>query len=114
VLVELSGGGHEDAAPNIEPGEPVLVYLRDPHERLWGVLRALEPSGVTLEGIDLASFDDWARQVERGATAVGPSVLFFPMQRVERLLLDRASGDLPSLADRFLGRTGRSVRDVLG
>jgi methylmalonyl-CoA/ethylmalonyl-CoA epimerase len=114
VLVEISGGGAPSSSPSIGPGQPVLVYLRDPHERVWGVLRALEPSGVTLEGIDLASFDDWAAQVERGATAVGPSVLFFPMQRVERLLLDRASGDLPSLAERFLARTGKSVRDVLG
>jgi len=99
----------------IGAGDAVLLYLREPHERMWGVLRALEPSGVTLEGIDLASFDDWAAQVELGdAAAVGPSVLFFPMHRVERLLLDRPSGDLPSLADRFVARTGKRVRDVLG
>jgi methylmalonyl-CoA/ethylmalonyl-CoA epimerase len=115
VLVEVAGGAPSAGTPRLEPSRPVLLYLRDPHEKIWGVLRALEPTGVTLEGIDLASFEDWTAQVERGETAaVGPSVLFFPMHRVERLLLDRPSGDLPSLADRFLARTGRSVRDVLG
>jgi methylmalonyl-CoA/ethylmalonyl-CoA epimerase len=114
VLIEISEALPGAGGSRIGPGQPVLLYLREPHERMWGVLRALEPSGVTLEGIDLASFDDWAAQVERGdAAAVGPSVLFFPMHRVERLLLDRPSGDLPSLADRFLSRTGKRVRDVL-
>ena len=44
---------------------------------------------------------------------VGPSVLFVPIGRLEKILLDRSSGDLPSLADRFLRRTGRRVEDVL-
>jgi methylmalonyl-CoA/ethylmalonyl-CoA epimerase len=115
VLVEVAGRSPAAGPSSLGPGQPVLLYLRDPHEKLWGVLRALDTTGVTVEGIDLASFEDWAAQVERrDASAVGPSVLFFPMHRVERLLLDRPSGDLPSLADRFLARTGRSVRDVLG
>jgi methylmalonyl-CoA/ethylmalonyl-CoA epimerase len=115
VLVEVAAGSPSAGPSRLEPGRPALLYLRDPHERLWGVLRAMEPTGVTIEGIDLASFEDWTAQVERReSAAVGPSVLFFPMHRVERLLLDRPSGDLPSLADRFLARTGRSVRDVLG
>ncbi len=115
VLIELSEALPGADGARIAPGQPVLIYLREPHERMWGVLRGLEPSGVILEGIDLASFDDWAAQVDRGeGAAVGPSLLFFPMHRVERLLLDRPSGDLPSLADRFLARTGRHVRDVLG
>ena len=66
-----------------------------------------------LQGIDLASFDAWVGQIERGEPAVGPSVLFLPMRRVEKLLLDRASGELPSLADRFLRRVGRPVQQVL-
>ena len=81
---------------------------------LWGVLRRMDPAGVIVEGIDLASFDDWIAQIERGEeSVVGPSLVFVPMGRVERLLLDRASGHLPSLADRFERRTGRSVQDVL-
>ena len=78
------------------PGSTVLLYLREPQEKLWGVLRKLDPSGVVLEGIDLASFDDWIAQIERQEeSVVGPSVLFVPMGRLEKILLDRSSGSLP-------------------
>lgn len=115
VLVELvqarpSASGAHDVAP----GCPVLLYLREPQEKLWGVLRRLDSAGVVLEAIDLASFDDWVAQIEQGEESViGPSLLFVPMTRVEKILLDRASGHLPSLADRFHRRTGRSVQEVL-
>ena len=78
------------------------------------MLRRLDPSGVVLWGIDLASFDDWVAQVEGGEeSVVGPSVLFVPMARLERILLDRSSGELPSLAQRFSQRTGSAVEDLL-
>ena len=117
VLVELVED--EAAARRVEdpfaPGRAVLAYLGDPPEKLWGLVRRLDASGVVLEGIDLGSFDDWIGQVERGEEGIGgPSVLFLPMRRIERLLLDRPSGELPSLSDRFLRRVGRSVQDVLG
>jgi methylmalonyl-CoA epimerase len=118
VLVELVQ--HLGDAPaaagesKIIPGATVLLYLREPQEKLWGVLRGLEPSGVLVEGIDLASFDDWVAQIERGEdNVVGASVLFMPMGRVEKIMLDRSSGDLPSLAERFERRTGRTVQEVL-
>lgn len=117
VLLELvqrprAGGSGPD---DIAPGAPVLAYLRDPSEKLWGVLRRLDAAGVVVEAIDLSSFEDWMAQVERREeSVVGPSVMFVPMGRIERLLLDRSSGELPSLAERFERRTGRSVLDVLG
>lgn len=116
VLVELvEKKGEARAETDIGPGSRVLAYLREPQEKLWGLLRKLDPSGVVLEGVDLGSFDDWAAQIEQDEpTVVGPSLLFIPMGRIERLLLDRPSGVLPSLADRFLQRTGRTVEEVLG
>lgn len=113
VLVELVERVGASGAQAFEPGEPVLAYLSEPQEKLWGVLRRLDPSGIVIEGLDLASFDGWVSQVERGEEGIGPSVLFVPMRRVEKLLLDRPSGELPSLADRFRGRVGRSVQDVI-
>jgi len=115
VLIELvSARQGEPTAARLEPGSAVLLYLRDPQEKLWGVLRRLDATGVLLEGIDLGSFDDWVAQLERDETSVvGASVIFIPMTRLERILLDRSSGDLPSLADRFERRTGRTVQDVL-
>ena len=116
VLVELvekaASGGRRGTG--IQPGDPVLVYLRDPQEKLWGVLRDRDTAGLTLEGMDLASFDAWTRQVERGEEGITPSTLFLPMVRVERLLLDRGTPSLPSLSEGFQRRTGRSVQDVLG
>ncbi len=114
VLVELVERPEAEPA-TLVPGAPVLVYLRDPHEKMWGLLRARDASGLVVEGMDLASFEDWMRQIERGEPASpGPSVAFLPMGRVERVLLDRSQGGLPSLADRFRQRTGRRVADVIG
>ena len=96
------------------PGTPVLLYLHNPTEKLWGVLRRLDATGVVIEGIDLSSFDDWVAQVEQqDERAAGPSVLFVPMGRLEKILLDRPSGSLPSMAQRFEQRTGMTVQQAL-
>lgn len=115
VLIELvEAAGAPRGTSDIVPGQAVLVYLREPQEKLWGILRRLDGSGLVVEGIDLTSFDDWVAQIERGEdSVVGPSVLFVPLLRLERILLDRSSGKLPSLAERFHDRTGRRVQDVL-
>jgi len=111
-LVEARARGRE--ASDLRPGSPVLLYLQQPQEKLWGVLRKMDANGVVLEGIDLGSFDGWVAQLEREEdSVVGPSVLFVPMMRLEKILLDRSSGDLPSLAERFERRIGRTVQDVL-
>jgi methylmalonyl-CoA/ethylmalonyl-CoA epimerase len=116
VLVELvekpAHPGH--ARSTIGAGDAVLLYLRDPHEKMWGVLRERDASGLTVEGLDLASFDSWTTQVERGEEGIRPSLFFLPMARVERVLLDRGTPSLPSLSDGFLRRTGRTVQSELG
>ncbi len=112
VLVELVQA--PAAAPEFSPGSSVLLYLREPQEKLWGVLRRMDATGIVIEALDLASFDAWTGQVVAGDPApVGPSTLFVPLLRVERVALDEASGELPSLAERFARRTGRSVQSVL-
>lgn len=114
VLVELVAATEPEAAPrDVVAGEAVLLYLREPQEKLWGVLQRLDATGAVLEGLDLASFDSWLGQLERGETdIVGPSVFFVPMTRVEKILLDRSSGPLPSLAERFEQRIGRTVQQL--
>ena len=116
VLVELvEKPARAGTGPaGIGAGDAVLVYLRDPHEKMWGVLRERDASGLTVQGLDLASFDAWTAQVERGETGITPSVLFLPMARVERVLLDRGTPHLPSLSEGFLRRTGRTVQNELG
>ncbi|HSB60581.1 MAG TPA: hypothetical protein VLI67_02605 [Vicinamibacteria bacterium] len=96
------------------PGVPVVLYLHSPREKLWGVLVSLQPAGIVIRGLDLAVFDDWVRQEQRGEEGIGLSTLFYPMSRVERMERDETSGPLESLADRFERQVGRSVFEVLG
>ncbi|MBI2956817.1 MAG: hypothetical protein HYY26_05855 [Acidobacteria bacterium] len=88
----------------------VIVSLHDPKEKIWGQLIALTPSGVTVRGIDVNSFEDFIRQVkDPEAGAVGLATIFYPMQRVERIALDEAVGRIPSLAEMFERQVGRSL-----
>jgi hypothetical protein len=99
----------------IAPDSIVLVYLREPKERVWGILRRLDAVGVTVEGFDVDGFDAWLRAVVAGADGGEQmSEIFFPMPRVERILLDRPSAGVPALAERFAERMGLSVLDYLG
>jgi len=116
VLVEVveRAGGSRARRAGLAPGDPVLAYLRDPQEKVWGVLRDRDATGVTIEGMDLASVDAWTSQVEKGQSGIAPSVLFFPIGRLERLLLDRGTTELPSLSETFERRTGRRVVEAMG
>lgn len=116
VLIELveKPGLPPGGRAGIGTGDAVLISLREPHEKMWGVLRERDGSGLTVEGLDVASFDAWTAQVERGEEGIAPSVYFLPMARVERVLLDRGTPSLPSLSEGFLRRTGRTVASVLG
>ena len=99
----------------IRPGAVVILYLKEPKERFWGILRSLDSTGSSVLGVDLHAFDDWLRQVADGLNpGITPSLVFFPLQRVEKILLDMPSGEIPSLVDRFESRTGRDLLAFLG
>ncbi len=96
-------------------GRPVVLYLDNPREKVWGLLIQIGAAGVLLRGLDLAVFDDWLRQeARRGEAEVALTTVFYPMARVARMELDETSGQIPSCAERFLSAVGRSVYDVLG
>jgi hypothetical protein len=94
-------------------GTIVLVTLNTPREKFWGAVLTISPPGVSIRGIDLNSFEDFARLVKAGEN-VTPASVFFPMHRVERIELDARNGDIPSLAERFENRTGRSLESLSG
>jgi hypothetical protein len=92
----------------------VIVSLHSPKEKLWGELLDISPAGVTVRGIDLNSFDDFIRQVlDPAGERIGLPTLFFPMSRVERVALDEPRGSIPSLAEVFEQKVGRSLLDYL-
>jgi hypothetical protein len=94
-------------------GSVVIAYLKDPRDRFWGILRSIDAVGIVVQGIDLNSFDDWVRQVAEGGEGLSPSTIFFPLARVEKLLLDGDGGAVPSLARQFERRVGRPLPDFL-
>lgn len=98
----------------MQAGSIVVVSLHNPKERLWGELVSVHAAGITLRGIDLNSFDDFIRQIlDPEGERIGLPTLFFPMQRLERIALDEPRGSIPSLAERFEQKVGRSLRDYL-
>jgi len=92
----------------MNPGQLVLVTLQNPREKFWGLLIALTPAGASLRGVDLQSLDDFAQLVKSGE-ATTASLVFFPMHRVQRIEMDARTGELPSLADQFVTKTGIDV-----
>lgn len=87
------------------PGAVVIVTLSNPREKFWGMILALAAEGLSLSGVELASFEDLAVMVKDGEP-FSPAVVFFPMHRIERVELDLPDGNLPSLSQRFLAKTG--------
>ena len=98
----------------MEPHAIVVVSLHSPKERVWGELLDMSNSGITVRGIDLAGFDDFVSQVlHPEGDRIGLPTLFFPMLRIERIALDEARGSIPSMAEMFRKKVGRSLEDYL-
>jgi hypothetical protein len=98
----------------MEPHSIVVVSLHSPKERLWGELVDISNAGVTLRGIDLSAFDDFVSQVlHPEGDRIGLPTLFFPMLRIERVALDEARGSIPSMAEMFERKVGRSLAEYL-
>ena len=99
----------------MEVNSVVIVSLATPKEKVWGLLLALNSAGITVRGIQLDSFDDFIRQIlDRDEASVGPTTVFYPMTRVERIAVDEPSGSIPSLAERFQKKVGLSIQEYLG
>jgi hypothetical protein len=98
----------------MQPHSIVVISLHSPKEKIWGELVDISNAGVTLRGIDLSSFDDFVSQIlHPDGDRMGLPTLFFPMLRIERIALDEARGSIPSLAEVFAKKVGRSLRDYL-
>lgn len=108
-----SASAWEGLAMNV--GDPVIVYLQLPKEKVWGLLVSLGTAGIVVRCIDLAAFDDWMRQEARGDEPyLGLSTVFYPMNRVERMERDQTVGPVISYADKFAREVRRTVRQAIG
>jgi len=110
---ETSTGTRLRARDPFVPGSMVVVTLGNPRDKFWGMILSLAPEGLSLSGIELASFEDLVVMVKDGEPFT-PAVVFFPMHRIERVELDLPDGSLPSLSQRFSAKTGRPPAATLG
>ena len=90
----------------------MIATLTNPREKFWGAILHLASEGVSLRGVDIASFDDLASQIKSGEPFTS-GVVFFPMHRVEKMELDLPEGNLLSLAQRFAQKTGQDPAPLL-
>ena len=92
----------------------VIVNLQAPPERFFGRLLEISTAGVTLRGIDLNAFGDWMNHITyREESGVQPTTVFYPLHRIEKIILDEGIGAIPSLSDTFLRGVGSAVVDHL-
>ena len=98
----------------IQPGAVVLAHMVGAAEKYVGILVALEPVGITVRAVSLASFDSWMRELAGdGSVTLGPATMFFPLHRVERPFLDEEVGAVESYGSRFQRIVGRKLEDFL-
>lgn len=102
----------EKAEAPFTQGAIVIVTLCNPREKFWGMVLELAGQGLSISGAELASFEDLTVMVRDGEPFT-PAVVFFPMHRIERIELDLPDGNLPSLSQRFHGKTGLEPSVVL-
>jgi len=92
----------------------VIVNLHSPRERFFGRLLDMATHGITVRGIDLHAFEDWMDHItHREESGVQPNTVFFPIHRIEKIILDEGIGAIPSLSDRFLTKVGSAVEEHL-
>ncbi len=100
------------AAGPFHPGALVIVTLSSPREKFWGAILDLSSEGLSLRGVDVASFDDLVSLIKDGESFTS-GVVFFPMHRVERMELDLPESDILSLSQRFAQKTGQDPAPIL-
>lgn len=94
-----------------QPGNSVIIILREPREKLLGILDEINEAGVAARAIDLSYFDDWVNSIVADEPHLPMDDYFFPMWRVERITRDETNGDIPSMAGQFEKRTGRKISE---
>ena len=92
----------------------VILNLASPKQRFLGKLMEISPAGVTVRGVDLEAFEDWVNHVSaHEESGVQATTTFFPLHRLEKMILDESLGAIPSLSNSFLARVGSPIERYL-
>lgn len=99
----------------MESGSIVIVNLQNPREKIIGKLITISPSGITIKGVDVNSFNDWMNQFTQlhPTTFIGSTTIFFPMHRVVSCYLDEDMGEVLSFSSQFKERTQKEIKEML-
>ena len=98
-----------------EPGTAVVVYLKEPREQVWGALLRHDVTGLMVRGLDLGSFEDFLKQfASPEQRTIELSTVYYPVVRIEKILLDEPAPSIPSMRERFLQRAGMELVEYLG
>src|SRR5215468_1389654 len=98
----------------MKPDSIVIINLASPRQRFVGRLIEITTAGITIRGLDLDAFEDWMSNIQNlEESGVQPTTTFFPLHRVEKVILDEGIGAIPSLSNTFLTKVGVSVEDHL-
>jgi hypothetical protein len=93
----------------------VIANLASPSQRFLGKLLEITPAGITVRGIDLDAFEDWINHISaQEESGVQATTTFFPLHRVEKMIIDERLGAIPSLSHTFLIRVGGPIEEYLG
>jgi hypothetical protein len=96
----------------IENGNIVVAVLREPREKVLGIVDEISDAGLYLRAIDLIYFEEWTKAIRNDEPFLPMQDLFYPMWRVERVSRDAEAAGVPSMADQFEQRTGLRLTDV--
>jgi hypothetical protein len=101
----------------IAAGTCVVVYLGSPREQVFGLVLEIGASGIVVRGMTLSSVDDWMRELNvdpAGVTSdIGLATTFYPMHRVEKVVLDESACGAQAISGRFETRTGMTFADFV-
>ena len=89
-----------------------MIVLREPREKVLGVIEGIDDAGIFIRAIDLNYFEEWTRAIRNDEPYLPMQDLFYPMWRVERISRDAESAGVPSMADQFEQKTGLSITDL--
>ena len=94
----------------------VVMNLTAPTQRFFGRLIDLNPSGITIRGVDLDAFDDWMDNIATDEeSGVKPTTTFFPLHRVEKMVAGTSYKNFtcPNPTTRFSARSSKTVNVCL-
>lgn len=94
-----------------DSGDSVIIVLREPREKLVGILGEITAAGVSVRAVDLSYFDDWVQAITSGEPHLPMDDYFLPMWRVERVTRDQSSDGIESMAEQFEKRTGKKLSE---